>query len=67
MNKKEQQALDRVLAAGAALSNIAYNIAQHDQIPASLRELCDKWRREWDDARRGYRLRRRPARKQRTT
>lgn len=39
--------------AGSALANIAYNLAQYDEVPAPEREILDAARRRWDVAMKG--------------
>ena len=51
---EKQRAIQRVLDAGQALSNIAYNLAQRSESPTE-RRLFDECRRDWDAARNEYR------------
>lgn len=52
---EKQRAIERLLNAGAALSNIAYNLAQRSDNSEHERDLFQSACRDWDSARAAYR------------
>lgn len=42
--------MDDILKAGTKLSNLAFNLAQSDALPAEVRASLDDCRKEWDAA-----------------